>query len=288
MVSPQVVADYQCINAECPLWNSVEKKLYWTDIPQGKLFRYDPATGDSEQVYSGTPVGGITMQEDGSLLLFKSRGTVERWCHGEITTIIPEIPAERDTRFNDAKADVMGRVFTGTMATSTHKGRFYRLDPDGTLHTLLEGVGISNGIGFSPDRQYLYYTDSDKGEIYRFDYDATTGEIRNQEVLIRIPDTEGVPDGLTVDATGYLWSARWDGSALYRYTPEGEEVQRIEFPAKKVSSVTFGGDTYSDIYVTTAGGNKRAVEGESAGAVFHLNLEIQGRPEFVSKIHLRS
>jgi sugar lactone lactonase YvrE len=286
MVTPQVVADYQCINAECPLWHSVERKLYWTDIPQGKLFRYDPATGESTQVYTGTPVGGITMQEDGALLLFKTRGTIERFRNGKVTTIIPEIPAERDTRFNDAKADLMGRVFSGTMATSTHKGRLYRLDPDGTIHKLLEGVEISNGVGFSPDRQYMYHTDSDKGEIYRFDYDVTTGKISNQEVLIRIRDTEGVPDGLTVDAAGYIWSARWNGSALYRYTPDGKEVLRIPFPAKKVSSLAFGGDDYTDIYVTTAGGDNRAEEGEGAGAVFHLNLGIQGRPEFVSKIRV--
>lgn len=286
MVTPQIVADYQCENAECPLWHSIEKKLYWTDIPQGKLFRYDPATGDSEQVYSGEPVGGMTMQADGSLLLFKARGAIEQWHNGKVTSLISEIPAERDTRFNDATADLMGRVFCGTISTTQHKGRLYRLDLDGTLHKLLDGIEVSNGIGFTPDRQRMYHTDSDERKIYCFDYQVTTGNISNQRVFLQTPVTEGVPDGLTVDAEGYIWSARWDGSSLYRYSPQGEEVLRIRFPAKKVSSVTFGGDDYSDIYVTTAGGNNRTVEGEGAGAIFHLNLGIQGRPEFVSKIRL--
>jgi D-xylonolactonase len=224
------------------------------------------------------------MQADGSLLLFKAQGAIERWHQGKVTPLFSEIPAERDTRFNDATADLMGRVFCGTMATAQHQGRLYRLDPDGTLHQLLDGIEVSNGIGFTPNRQRMYYTDSDKREIYCFDYDVKTGNISNQRVFIQTPVTEGVPDGLTVDAEGYIWSARWDGSALYRYSPKGEEVLRILFPAKKVSSVTFGGDDYSDIYITTAGGNNRTEEGEGAGAVFHLNLGIQGRPEFVSKI----
>ncbi len=98
------------------------------------------------------------------------------------------------------------------------------------------------------------------------------------------PDNEGVPDGLTLDGDGYLWSARWDGDRLFRYTPEGEEVLRLRLPSKKVSSVTFGGEDYTDIFITTAGGENRAENGEGAGGVYTINLGIQGVPEFYSKI----
>jgi len=139
-------------------------------------------------------------------------------------------------------------------------------------------------MGFTPDRQQFYHTDSDRREIYLFDYDFASGTLSNRRVHITTPADQGVPDGLTVDALGYIWSARWDGEHLFRYAPDGSEVLRIPFPVKKVTSVTFGGPEYTDIYVTTAGGDNRAVEGPGAGAVFHLNLGIKGMPEFLSKI----
>jgi D-xylono/L-arabinono-1,4-lactonase len=176
------------------------------------------------------------------------------------------------------------RVFCGTMPTPDRLGRLYRLDPDGTLTKLLDGIGVSNGMGFTPDRKQLYYTDSPTRKIYLFDYDQATGAISNQRVHIETPASEGVPDGMTIDAAGYLWSARWDGGHLFRYAPDGTEVLRIPFPAKKVTSVTFGGTDYTTIYVTTAGGNNRSEEGPGAGAVFHFSSDIQGVPEFFSNI----
>jgi len=103
---------------------------------------------------------------------------------------------------------------------------------------------------------------------------------------VQTAENEGVPDGMTVDAEGYVWSARWDGGCLVRYAPDGTEERRIHFPAKKVSSVIFGGEDYTDMYVTTAGGNNKAEEGEGAGALFRINLGIKGVPEFASRIGL--
>jgi D-xylonolactonase len=97
-----------------------------------------------------------------------------------------------------------------------------------------------------------------------------------------------MPDGMTVDAQGYVWSARWDGGCLVRYTSDGVLERRIDFPAKKVSSVTFAGPDYTDIYITTAGGDNKAVEGTGAGALFRLNLGIPGVPEFPSRVGLQT
>ncbi len=284
METPSILVDYQCHNAEGPLWHPIEQRLYWTDIPTGRLFRYDYATQTHEQIYSEESVGGFTIQEDGSLLLFKARGAIERWQEGKITTIIPEIPDERETRFNDVIADPAGRVFCGTMPTPNRGGRLYRLDTDGSLTKILDGISVPNGMGFTPDRTQLYFTESDKRQIYLFDYDQKSGTLSNQRVHITTPVGQGVPDGLAVDAEGYIWSARWGGGHLFRYAPDGTEVKRIPFPAKNVTSVTFGGPDYTDIYVTTAGGNDRAEEGPQAGAVFQLNQGIQGVPAFLSKI----
>jgi D-xylonolactonase len=182
-------------------------------------------------------------------------------------------------------ADPAGRVFCGTMGTKTRSGRLFRLDTDGRITQVLEGVGVSNGLAFSADRKHMYYTDSPALNIYRFDYDEASGEIRNQQVFIHVPEGEGMPDGMTIDSEGCFWSARWDGSALYRYTPDGQVERRIEFPAKKVASLTFGGPDYGDIYVTTAlAQGTRESEGSGAGGLFRLRLAITGVPEYLSKI----
>jgi D-xylonolactonase len=286
-MKPDLIADYACITGEGPLWHPLEKRLYWLDIPQGRIFRYDPATGRHEICHQADEaIGGLTIQADGALLLFMARGAVRRWHDGMLETIIAEIPQEREGRFNDVIADPEGRIFCGTMPTEERLGRLYRLDPDGTLTQALDAVDISNGMGFSPDLQHLYYTESRRRTIYRFDYNRATGALSNRRVFVEIPLGEGVPDGLTVDVEGYVWSARWDGGCLVRYTPEGQEEKRITFPATKVSSVTFGGPDFTDIYVTTAGGDDKTENGPGAGALFHLNLGIQGRAEFFSRIRL--
>jgi D-xylonolactonase len=288
-MEPELIADYGCVTGEGPLWHPQEQRLYWVDIPKGQLFRYDPTTGAHEQCYedpTGAAIGGFTIQADGALLLFMARGAVKIWREGEPTAIIEEIPDERESRFNDVIADPVGRVFCGTMSTQDRLGRLYRLDVDGTLSKLLDDVGTSNGMGFTPNRQQMYYTDSRKREIYLFDYDQASGALTNQRLFVRVPDGEGVPDGMTVDAEGFIWSARWNGGCLVRYTPSGDEVLRIPFPAKKVSSVIFGGLDYTDMYVTTAGGDNKAQEGDGAGALFRLKLGIKGAPEFMSRIEM--
>jgi D-xylonolactonase len=289
MTQPEIIADYQCQIGENPLWHPLEKRIYWTDIAGGKLFRYDPATDHHEECYSGAPVGGFTIQADGALLLFMEHGAIAKWHDGQISYVVEGIPSETESRFNDVIADPFGRVFCGTLAlkVGTVPGRLYRLDTDGSLHQVLGDVAVSNGMGFTPDRRSMYYTDSGRRTIYIFDYDEKTGALTNQRVWLQVPEGAGVPDGMTVDAQGYVWSARWDGAALYRYTPDGIEERRIAFPAKKVSSVIFGGDELSDIYVTTAlTKSTRAEEGEGAGALFRLRLGIRGVPEFFSRVML--
>ncbi len=285
-MEPELIADYACVVGEGPLWHAAERRLYWTDILAGRLYRYEPATGRHEQIYQGPQVGGFTVQADGALLLFLERGAIKTWREGKLETILEEIPDERASRFNDVIADPEGRVFCGTMPSPDRLGRLYRLDPDGTLFKILDGIGISNGMGFTPDLRQLYYTDSAKREIYVFDYNRATGNLTNQRVLIRTEEDLGIPDGMTVDAEGCLWSARWDGSMLVRYRPDGTEERRIQFPAKKVSCPTFGGPNFGDLYVTTAGGDKKNTDGPLAGALFRLRLGIKGVPEFVSRIGL--
>ena len=123
-----------------------------------------------EQFFDGPEVGGFTIQTDGSLLLFMEKGAIARWNNGTLDYILKEIPEERETRFNDVAADPAGRVFCGTMPSSDHPGSLYRLDTDGSITHVLGDIGISNGIGFTPDQKQMYYTDSASHNIYIFDY----------------------------------------------------------------------------------------------------------------------
>ena len=287
-MQPELIADYACQTGEGPLWHPDEKRLYWVDIPQGRMFRYDPATGEHEQCYQGEQIGGFTIQEDGALLLFMERGAIKTWHDGRMKTILDEIPDERGTRFNDVSADPEGRVFCGTMPAPDRPGRLYRLDTDGRLSIILEGIGCSNGIGFTPDLRGMYHTDSPTKAITLFDYDRATGEITNRRVFTQASDGpgEGVPDGMTVDAEGHVWSARWGGHCVVRYAPDGTEVRRIMLPPPKVSSITFGGQDYSQMYLTTAGGNVKDEDGPEAGALYRVDAGVKGVAEFRSKIGL--
>lgn len=286
-MEPQLIADYACVIGEGPLWHPDERRLYWIDIENGRMFRYDPETGNHEQCYSGEIIGGFTIQADGTLLLFGERGSIRLWRDGIATPVIAEIPAERESRFNDVIADPHGRVFCGTMPDGNQLGRLYRLDPSGELTVMLTGIRCSNGMGFTPDRKHMYYTDSEAYTIYLLDYDEESGSLSNQRVFASNPQEEGLPDGMAVDSEGNIWSARWDGGCLVRYTADGALVERLEFPARKVSSVTFGGDGYSTMYITTAGGDKKETEGDGAGALFRIdNSGFMGRPPFRSRIGL--
>ncbi len=281
------IADYRCETGEGPRWHPLERRIYWLDIPPGRIFRYEPSTGRHEQVFeAGEAIGGITVQEDGALLLFGARGRVSRWREGNLETLIEEIPEEREGRFNDVIADPEGRVFCGTMPVGERPGRLYRLERDGTLATVLEDAGLSNGMGFGPDPTVFYHTDTAKGTISRFRYDAESGALSEGQVVVRVEPEAGAPDGLAIDAGGDLWSARWGGGGVVRYAADGSEKERVAFPAKKVSSIAFAGDDSETAYVTTAGGGDKATEGAGAGALFRVRLGVGGGPAFLSRVGL--
>ncbi|MCK5849923.1 MAG: SMP-30/gluconolactonase/LRE family protein [Kiritimatiellae bacterium] len=283
-VEPELVVRSACHTGESPLWHPDEKCLYWVDIPEAKLFRYDPSVDDTHMFEMDAPVGGFTINSDGRLLLFMAEGAVCLWDHGVMETVIDSLPEERGNRFNDVIADPEGRVFCGVMSTPDRAGRLYRLDPDGAIKVMLEDTGTANGMGFSLDLRYMYFCDTRRHTMYIFDYDMETGDLSNRKAFITVDDeSEGRPDGMTVDSEGCVWSARWGGAQIVRHSFEGDVLQRISFPVKNVSCLTFGGPDYTDIYITTAGAQDAAENGDLSGSLFHLNLGVRGNPEFRSR-----
>jgi len=276
-MQPTVVAKSNCVVGENPLWNSFNEEVYWCDIPEGKIYQYNSSSHEHRIIYENGVVGGFTIQADGSLLIFKSGGRIDYWDNGKSITVVPASGTEVTSRFNDVWADPNGGVYCGTMPTDDSPGSLYHLSCDGNLTNVIDNVQLPNGIDFSPGHEYLYLTESGANTIWRYAYDSLTGELSEPEPFVDTSDETGVPDGLTVDSAGNLWSARWGGHAVVKYGSDGTEVDRIKFPVERVSSLVFGGPQNSHLYVTSARGLDRNADSDLAGALFALQVENEGK-----------
>ena len=279
---PQVLVHQQCRLGENPLWDERRKSLFWVDILEKVIYRYETATKETRVIYQGGPaVGGFTIQEDGILLLFRENDIAVLQENGDVDSIIT-VEDEGMRRFNDVIADPEGRVFAGTIGCDESSGGLYRLDTDGRMTKILCETRVANGMGFSPDLGTFYWTCSTRKKVFRFSYDRASGEISNRKTIITAEEGEGTPDGLTVDADGNLWSARWGGYAVCKHTPDGVVIEKIHLPVEKVSSIVFGGDEFNRLFITTAGDpSDEGLDGD----IFHLPCEVKGRPEFRSRIY---
>jgi sugar lactone lactonase YvrE len=144
------------------------------------------------------------------------------------------------------------------------------------------GVHISNGIGWSPDGETMYYTDSPRQVIYAYDFEPGSGAISNRRVFVRTPESEGVPDGLAVDSEGCVWSARWDGWRVTRYDPEGQVEREIRLPVARPTSCAFGGENLDELFVTSAWidvDEQARREQPHAGDLFRIRTGVRGQAE---------
>lgn len=276
----EIVAQANCLLAENPLWNVSEQALYWTDIPGRKLYRYFPDTRRYECFYEGEVVGGFTFQEDNSLLLFGAN-SIARLSSEGVRTVLREGIDTAMKRFNDVIADPFGRVFAGSIGATKESGGLYRVDPDGAISLLFQGTGCSNGLAFSPDLQYLYWTCTTTSTLFRFKYNLENGELSERTTFYVAPGSEGNPDGMTIDTEGNLWTCRYAGSTVLKLNSSGKLVDRVELPVRDITSAVFGGPNLDELYVTTAGGKPDVVGLE--GGIFKVSGLGRGLPEFRSK-----
>ena len=256
-VQVEPVGDVRAVLGEGPYWVAEDDCLLWVDIGRGQLHRTYFPSGDTvtlnlEAASAAFPaVGGGLLTAGGSRLalhLPAERGG--QW----VTRVVAEVPARGGVRLNDAAVDPAGRVWVGSMHTDESEplGELYRLGSGGTLDTVLKGVTVSNGMGWSPDGTTMYYVDSPLRRIDLFDYDPATGEALRRRVLADLSAVDGVPDGLTVDADGYVWVALWGGGVLRRYAPDGTQDAVLPVPVSQPTSMAFGGPGLAELYVTTA------------------------------------
>ena len=283
----EMIADYRNRVGEGPVWDPKRQVLNWTDIQTGRLFEYVPETGQSRKIYQGEYIGGYANNKQGGMVVASWSG-IGLWREGEeITYIHRGMLRGKPLQFNDVAASPAGQFFAGTYYEGAHRGELYRFDPNGTIHLIEEDIGVSNGIGFSPDLSTVYYVDTTRSRIWAYDFDAATGEFSNRRDLVVFEGEEGFPDGLTVDAEGYIWQAMWGGGCVIRIDPDGKEERRISFPATQTSSAMFGGKDLNELYVTTAWngtGEKSPPSYDGSkhrgGELYRVKLDIQGKAEF--------
>jgi sugar lactone lactonase YvrE len=279
-----LVLDARAELGEGPVWDPSGGCLYFVDILRGQVHRFEPASHATRIYPINDMVGAAALTDTGDLVLAVHRGFARLdVVTGHVTPIATVGAGPPDLRMNDGAADASGRFWAGSMALDERPraGALHRLDPDGSVHTMLRDVTISNGIDWTGDDRVMYYVDSGTRAIDAFDFDAASGAIGNRRTFVRIPPEDGVPDGLTLDADDGVWVALWGGGAVQRYAPDGTRDRVIPVPTTFPTSCAFGGDDLRDLYITTAtiklSPAQRAAQ-PAAGGLFRARPGPKGRP----------
>lgn len=280
------IYDTPSILGECPLWHPTEQVLYWIDILKPALHQLDPKTNQHQMWPMPTNICCIEPHAEGGLIA----GMRTYFAHidlpsGTVTNLAQVVKPDQPLMFNDGKCDRQGRYWAGTKDVHEKDpiATLYRLDHDGSVHPMAHHIVETNGIAWSPDNKTLYYCDTLPRHIWQCDFDAITGNISNQRIFVQVPEGQGLPDGLTVDHDGYIWSAHWNGARIVRYTPDGQIDRVIEMPVSLTSCCCFGGENYQTLFVTSISEKLTPAELAKeplAGCVFAIDIDFtQGIPE---------
>lgn len=267
-----------CRHGEGPVWSAAWGGLRWVDLTAGDVLALD-GSGGVRRWPVGPIAAAIRPRTDGGIVLALERGFALADDFGGPLRGLGDLWPDPDLRLNDGGCDPQGAFYCGSMATDYAAGRgtLYRLAPDGTVTPVLPGLGVPNGLDWTPDGGTAYFADTLAGTIDVFAYDPERG-LHERRPFVRVPSEEGLPDGLTVDAEGYVWVALWNGGQVRRYAPDGRLDDVLEMPVRRVSACTFGGPDLDELYVTTVGDHALPHEGEVAGALFRVGVGVAGQP----------
>jgi sugar lactone lactonase YvrE len=282
MQSAEAVLSARARLGECPLWDPDRGQLVWVDIYNHRVHQFDPASGRDQYLETDDVVTAIALAGGDRLLLaLRDQLAFLHLETGEIEPLQQVDFGHPGIRLNDGKCDARGRFWVGSISEQPEQAALYRYDPDGSLHVMQEGLTISNGLGWSPDGKTFYLTDSPTRKIYAYRFDAETGAISDRRILVDLGDEAVEPDGLAIDRQGNLWSALWNGWCIVCHDPTGREIARTRLPVQRPTSVAFGGDDLTDLYVTTASVGLSQAEiqrGFCAGDLFRVAAPAPGMP----------
>jgi sugar lactone lactonase YvrE len=275
---------------EAPVWLPEEGRLYWVDTECSRAYSFRPA--DSETLVYEMPLPATRMlrRRGGGWVLVTKKGLAfwDQWSN-RCEPIVDPVAGHPDLCLNDGAVDRSGAIVTGSMNFREHRrkdGRIYRLSPGLELSELDdeggEGLSVANGLGFSLDGKTLYLSEQFAGRILAWDYDQAAGTVSNRRIFAEVDPAKGLPDGLVVDAEGFVWNGRWGGSTIARYAPDGSLDREIGLPVEVGTCIGFGGDDMGDLYVTTAwygldAAGRRARPG--SGDLFRLRPGARGLVE---------
>jgi sugar lactone lactonase YvrE len=288
---PEILVDQKALTGEGPSWDAQNGVLYWVDIPRATIYVYNPATRQNQGIDLSkdfSSIGAVVACKSGGLLFTPERKIAyfdfEQPTYQILAEVEEDLPGNR---FNDGKCDPYGRFLAGTMQTApdgTPSGSLYIMEHDTKIRKLLDGLVISNGLGWSPDYRTFYLADSFSKDVWAFDYDLEHGTISHQRTAFTLQEGNGVADGLTTDTDGMLWLALWDGACVQRWDPRsGALLATYPFPAKRTSCPVFGGEQMNELYVTSAAVGLQDSDWQAYphnGALMRLKTEFTGMPSF--------
>lgn len=277
----RVALNSQDLLGEGATWRANAQELMRVDIARGLVHGWSPETGDAwsrsfdGEVGAAVPRagGGFVVAVDHELRLVDPDGTSKVIASAEV-----DLP---HNRFNDCRADPAGRLWAGTMSTVREPGvaGLYRLEAGGELERVIADTTISNGLGWSPSGELMYFIDSTTQQIDVLDYDVTSGTPTARRAFATVEPRDGLPDGLCVDAEGCVWVCLFGGGALRRYTPDGSLDAVIEMPVPHVTCPAFGGPDLATLFVTSTRHRltaEQAAKFPLAGSVFALEPGVRG------------
>lgn len=269
---------------EGPVWDATTGTLLWVDIPGGLLHRTDPESGHTSSIEVGPYPSFVYPAGPGQLLMVHcwDLELVEEATGAR--RVLMTLGHDGNCRLNDAKVDDAGRLVVGAMVYPWKDGgpcQVFRADlAAGTSEVLAGGMTLSNGLDWNRQRSLLYFVDTPTRRIDVFDV-AADGGWSGRRTFVSIEEGAGNPDGLTLDARGNVWVALFDGGAVRQYSPAGELLAHLEIPVPHVTSLCFGGEGLTDLFVTTAS-NRLTEAGRrlhpDAGKVFRLRGAGVGHP----------
>jgi sugar lactone lactonase YvrE len=286
----ELVLDARNAVGESPVWHAAEQALYWVDIPERRLYRWQAAGGGVRHWSAPEMLGCIAPHAAGGWLcametgVFHMRPDAQGLLQGQ--RLAPVRHALPGMRFNDGRCDRQGRFRAGTMlmdmAAAQPAGVLYALQGGGTLEPLVDGLIVPNGLAFSPDGRTMYLSDSHPKvqRIWAYDYDMDTGVPSQRRLFADMTPLPGRPDGAAVDEDGCYWICANDAGLVHRFTPQGRLDRSLEVPVRKPSMCAFGGPQMDTLYVTSIRPEGIDLSDQPlAGGLFALRPGVRGLPE---------